>query len=154
LLIKDKYTIKNMSNYTLRYTSQDDDDVLRAPALPGDVGVDIEAISVHKRISNRTVMYETGIAVEPPEGTYVEIVPRSSIVKTGYVLANSMGIVDRGYRGTLKIVLTKVDPTKPDLITPFKVCQLVLRPYLPITLKRVKELTPTVREDAGFGSTN
>ena len=54
-------------------------------------------------------MYDSYISVQPPEGYYFEIVPRSSISKLGYILTNSIGIIDPSYRGTLKVVLTKIN---------------------------------------------
>ena len=72
-------------------------------------------------------MFDTGICIQPPDGFYTEIVPRSSISKTGYILANSIGIIDPTYRGSLKIVLTKVDPTAQDLKLPFTKFQIILR---------------------------
>ena len=72
-------------------------------AHPSDIGYDLTAIDIFKKISNRTTLFETGIAVSPPQGYYLEIIPRSSLSKTGYMLANSVGIIDPDYTGTLKI---------------------------------------------------
>ena len=54
-------------------------------------------------------MYDTGIQVKPQYGYYFEIVPRSSLSKSGYILANSIGIIDPSYSGNLYIVLIKID---------------------------------------------
>lgn len=123
-------------------------------ALDGDVGIDITAVCVHKVLSTHTVMYDTGICIQPEDGYYVEIVPRSSIVKTGYILSNSIAIIDQKYRGSLKIVLTRVDPTVPALQLPFTLCQLILRKAETIEPVLVDELDDTVRGNGGFGSTN
>jgi len=132
-----------------------------------EVGFDLTAISFIKKLNEFTFMYDTGIAVEPPPGYYVEIVPRSSIGKTGFVLANSVGIIDPSYRGTLKIVLMDVGSTarllqnqrhhvqyigRP-LTCPFTLTQLVLRKMIPAKIEVVEELTDTIRGDGAFGST-
>lgn len=68
----------------------------------------------------KIIMYDTGIAVCPPDGYYTEVVPRSSLSKTGYMLANSVGIID-AYQGCLK------GDDLDDLSLPFKGFQLILR---------------------------
>jgi len=117
-------------------------------------GYDLTVIKLDKKLTSKTFMFDTGIQVAPPPGYYTEILPRSSIVKTGYMLANSVGVIDSNYRGNLKIVLTKVDPDCPDLQPPFKVCQLVLRKYENYTVMEVEKLDETERGDGGFGSSD
>ena len=103
------------------------DAVVPSAATKGDVGYDLTAIELVKKMGKNTYMYDTGICVEPPVGFYTEIVPRSSIVKTGYVLSNSVGIIDPHYSGSLKVCFTKVDESMPDLEVPFTKCQLLLK---------------------------
>lgn len=138
---------KMQFNYT---TSHDD---LKSPALSGDVGMDLSCISIYKKLSSNTIMYDTGISVSPPSGYYFEVVPRSSMIKYGYTMPNSMGIIDPGYTSTIKVVLTKIDSELPDLECPFSVCQLILRPALVPTPVKVDSLEETERGDRGFGST-
>ena len=101
-------------------------------------------------------MYDSYISVQPPDGVYFEIVPRSSISKTGYILTNSIGIIDPSYRGTLKVVLTKIDDTKPDIELPNKRFQLIPRTFISnmFEVSNVDELSNTKRGDGGFGSTD
>ncbi len=125
-------------------------------AGPNEVGYDLEALSCDKIINDNTYMYDTGIQVEPPDGYYLEIIPRSSIVKTGHMLANSVGIIDPTYRGNLKIVLTRTSITAEKLKMPFTKCQLVVRKMenFPIVDIGMKEWDETIRGDGGFGSTD
>ena len=138
----------------LNYTTTLPNASLLKHALENDVGLDLTALKVHKKIGEKTTMYDTGICVQPPEGYYTEIIPRSSISKTGYMLSNSIGIVDPGYSGSLKIVLTKIVKSLLDLQVPFTVCQLILRPALNMVPIEVTKLQETSRGDRGFGSTN
>jgi dUTP pyrophosphatase len=138
----------------LYYSSSGNNIILPTPARRGDVGIDITAISEYKRIGKKTIMYETGISVHTDDEYYIEIVPRSSIVKTGYILSNSIGVIDQGYTSTLKIVLTKVDDSLPDIEVPFTLCQLVLRPYLKIVPQTIDIHRETQRGVGGFGSTD
>jgi dUTP pyrophosphatase len=122
-----------------------------------DVGYDLTIIEKVKNIGSKTAMYDTGIVVSPPFGFYTKIVPRSSLTKSGYILTNSMGIIDGTYRGTLKICLSKIDDKIEDLKLPFKCCQLILEKhmhYLTEEIDNINDLGITARNDGGFGSTN
>lgn len=82
-------------------------------------------------------LYDTGIKVEPPTGYYCEIVPKTSIVEHGVMMANGVGIVDPSYRGTLKVCL--VGET---LKCPFNLFQLILRPIPPdFKVTKVKSIS-------------
>jgi dUTP pyrophosphatase len=120
-----------------------------------DVGYDITAITIAKQLTPLTVMYETGISLNIPLGYYVEMIPRSSLSKSGYVFSNSIGVIDPSYTGTLKVALTKVDDDKEDLVLPARVAQIILKPYIFSTSyiadKKTKLITQ--RGTGGFGST-
>lgn len=128
--------------------------VVPTKAHDSDIGYDLTAIDIFKHISRRITLFETGIAVSPPNGYYMEIVPRSSMSKTGYMLANSIGTIDPEYTGTLKIALIKIDDDLPDIKLPFTTCQLVLRKAEYSNIAQIEKLKETVRGDGGFGSTD
>jgi deoxyuridine 5'-triphosphate nucleotidohydrolase len=120
-----------------------------------DVGYDLTAVAISKQLTPMTTMFETFVSVDIPLGYYVEIVPRSSLSKSGYMLANGTGIIDPGYTGTLKVALIKVDPSMPNLELPACVCQIILKQnvvsdaYNATGTRRVV----SVRGAGGFGST-
>ena len=121
-----------------------------------DVGYDLTIVSEFKRFSSNSCLYETGVRVVPPKGYYYQVVPRSSLSKSGYILSNSIAIIDPGYTGTIKIALTRVDTELPELSLPFRCAQLVLAPFIHCRLmtSRVKLSTDqTARSDGAFGST-
>ena len=139
-----------------------EDAVIPTKAHESDIGYDLTLVAFEKELINvftdsgmdpRVLMYDTGIAVMPEKGYYVEIAPRSSISKTGYILANSIGIIDPDYRGSLKVALIKVDKYAPTLPLPFKGFQLIVRKAEESSIQQVDELDETVRGDGGFGST-
>jgi dUTP pyrophosphatase len=132
------------------------DAVVPKKAGENEVGYDLTAITLDKPLSENTYMFDTGIQVKPPDGYYLEIVPRSSIVKTGYMLANSVGIIDPTYRGNLKIVLTKTSKMSPPLSLPFTKCQLVLRKMETSSIVDIGDVEweQTTRGSGGFGSTD
>jgi dUTP pyrophosphatase len=116
-----------------------------------DTGYDLWLIEKVKE-ENGMVMYDTGIAVQPPIGYYFELVGRSSISKSGYIMANSIGIIDGSYRGSLKVALIKVNKDMPDLELPCRLVQLIPRQFLHLEAQEVEELDDTKRGDGGFGS--
>ena len=138
----------------LKFKQHSNDAVIPTKAGPNEIGYDLTIINAIKRINSTTTMYDTYISVEPTDGLYTEIIPRSSIIKSGYMLTNSIGIIDPTYRGTLKIVLTKVCPEAKPLKLPCKLCQLVPRQIIETTTEIITDLSDTYRQDGGFGSTD
>lgn len=135
----------------------DKDAVIPFKKRASDVGMDLTLIKLSKKIGDKTFMYDTGIIVSPEFGFYTKIIPRSSLVKSGYVLSNSVGIIDGTYLGTLKIVLTKVDDSFPDLTLPFCCTQLIMDRHIHYNMEEVEDvkmLGMTTRGDRGFGSTS
>ncbi|NJL70411.1 MAG: hypothetical protein HC888_01775 [Candidatus Competibacteraceae bacterium] len=119
------------------------------------------------------VQYRTGIAVEPPAGYHVELFPRSSVSKTDLVLANSIGLIDEGFRGEI-LLRFKIVPlvNKPlnlsdvefDELDEYlrkncnlygrgdRIGQLVLRKTEHYKIEEVETLSTTERGEGGFGS--
>lgn len=122
-------------------------------AHASDAGYDVTLIGIEKTVGNVT-FYKTGLSVEPSHGYYVEIVPRSSISKTGYILANSVGIIDASYRGELLVALMKIDPEAKELELPKKMVQLIPRYNIYTDVTSVDDICETMRNMGGFGSTN
>lgn len=120
---------------------------------PSDTGFDVTLTGISKRYG-KTMLCSTGLKVKPPEGYYFDLVPRSSIVKTGYVQANSVGIIDSDYRGEILVPLIKVDDDKPDLEFPIRLSQLVPRKLHHMEPVQVVELDETERGVKGFGSSD
>jgi dUTP pyrophosphatase len=86
---------------------------------------------------------------ETPSAFY--LYPRSSISKTHLRLANSVGIIDRGYRGNICAMFD----VKESFIAPkgtrfVQICEPSLEPFKVVI---VSELNETLRGEGGFGST-
>lgn len=96
--------------------------------------------------------YSTGLRVQPDTGYYFELVGRSSISKSGHMLANNIGIIDASYTGPVIAALRKVDATAPDLVLPARLVQLI--PRQRVHLAAVEgDVETTQRSVGGFGST-
>jgi deoxyuridine 5'-triphosphate nucleotidohydrolase len=116
-----------------------------------DTGYDLCIVEKVKE-ENGMILYDTGIAVQPPMGYYFELVGRSSISKTGYIVANSIGIIDASYTGSLKVALIKVNKDAPDIQLPARIVQLIPRQLIHLDAIEVKDLNDTTRAEGGFGS--
>lgn len=79
--------------------------------------------------------------------------PRSSIWKTGMVLANSTATIDEGYTGEIMAVFYHVMPEMPRYKIGDKVLQITIGVSEPIEFTEVNELDETSRGSGGFGST-
>jgi deoxyuridine 5'-triphosphate nucleotidohydrolase len=145
----------NMERPTLKYVKMCEQAVTPTKANYSDVGYDITVIGEHKKLCGSTSLYKTGIKLDIPLGYYVELAPRSSLSKSGYMLANSIGIIDCSYTGELLVALAKIDGDAPAIEYPFRCCQLIMRKQIFPDMVELKaeELGSTVRGDGGFGST-
>lgn len=121
---------------------------------PSDAGLDISVVGMCKSIDENTALYETNISVDIPNNMWGMLVPRSSICKTGFMMSNSVGVIDNGYQGTIKVALTRVNP---DAIIefPFRCAQLILVPQVyPFIKINTGKNNGTIRGAGGYGSTN
>lgn len=90
--------------------------------------------------------------------------PRSSIVKTPFRMANSVGIIDAGYRGEIMAVVDNIDAANndmkvcierhmPPMSRVFQICAPSLEPFFVRIVEHECELGVTERGSGGFGST-
>lgn len=148
-------------------------------AHPSDVGADVKALHTcavqgdgtehkletisdchalrDKRIDVAKIKIDTGVHATPPEGYYIELVPNSRLSKTPFMYANSFGVIDPGYTGSMRVILNPVNRITPDDLAPFLpgrvVGQLILRKLQQAEFEQVEELKITERGSGGFGST-
>ena len=98
-------------------------------------------------------MIDTGVAVEIPEGWVGIVVPRSSLGKRRLMIANTVGVIDSDYRGTIKMNLLNMSNETQPIDNFERLCQLVVVPhYNPNDIEIVDSLTDTDRGEGGFGS--
>lgn len=128
--------------------------VIPSYAKDGDAGMDLTATSIVE--TEDYVQYGTGLSVEIPEGYVGLIFPRSSISKISLVQANSVGVVDSGYRGEILVRFKRILNPITNLYFPHysvleRIAQLIIIPYPQIELEEVEELSLTERGSGGFG---
>lgn len=127
--------------------------VVPSYAKVGDAGLDLTCVSMES--NEMYIEYDTGLAVELEDGYVGLVFPRSSISKYHLNLANSVGVVDSGYRGSIKLRFKKtLDKSWENLYNVGdKVGQLIIMPFPKVELVEVAELSDSVRGSGGFGST-
>ena len=79
--------------------------------------------------------------------------PRSSISKTPLRMANSVGIIDAGYRGNIKVAVDNISDKGYTVSKGQRLFQICAPDLGPIDLELVEELSASSRGQSGFGST-
>jgi deoxyuridine 5'-triphosphate nucleotidohydrolase len=116
-----------------------------------DSGYDLHLVKKIK-VQASVHYFDTGIQVQPENGYYFDLVGRSSISKTGWMIANNIGIIDASYTGTVIVALVKIDPDALEIELPCKLVQLIPRQLILMEPIEVDSLNDTERGDKGFGS--
>lgn len=127
------------------------------------VGYDLHAhiLSEHGRPSKMlappcsTINVATGLAVEPPPGHFIFVIPRSGLGKYSLSVTNSPGLIDPDYRGELRVLVYNGSYINQYIEHGTRIAQMLVLPAVPIVIQEVElqELSKTNRGDQGFGST-
>jgi dUTP pyrophosphatase len=112
-------------------------------------------LGVKARMTKFYFDYENGNRIEKSESCHFWLAPRSSISKSGVRQANSIGVIDRSYRGVLMgAVLANVRQTTVEAGTRlFQILAPDMGNIAKVVLKPLSELDETSRGEGGFGST-
>ena len=118
-------------------------------------GYDLVANHPFTLEQGESTLVGTGLRVEFPSGCYGKIEARSGLaVRDGVqVLA---GVIDPDYRGEIKVALTTIKREQKQYEKGERIAQLIIIPFLSPPIERVEfidDLTRTVRQEGGFGST-
>lgn len=101
-----------------------------------------------------TVFVKTGIAMEVPKGCAGLIYARSGMAcKRDLAPANKVGVVDSDYRGEITVALHNHGKIPQTIEHGERIAQFIITPVLQPSYKAVQELTDTIRNTGGFGST-
>ena len=119
----------------------------------GDAGLDLYILEDIHFESGETKAIKLGISCEPEDGTAYYLFPRSSISKTPLRMANSIGLIDGGYRGEIMAVCDNIKSEPYTAKKGQRLFQLVATDSSPIQYELVEELEMTTRGTGGFGST-
>ena len=110
-----------------------------------------EAVTV---LPGETVFISTGIALEVPAGCAGLVYARSGLAcKRGLAPANKVGVVDSDYRGEILVALHNHGSVPQTVENGERVAQFVITPVLTPAYEVAEELSDTLRNQGGFGST-
>lgn len=118
-----------------------------------DAGIDLmitKSVTVHP---HEIQVVSTEVCGELPPNTFGMVAVRSSVGLKGIGLANTPAIIDEGYRGEIKLALINNGRCSVHIPKGDRVAQLIVVPYVPVTINIVDSLNTTERGTNGFGST-
>ncbi|GMH58759.1 hypothetical protein TrST_g5227 [Triparma strigata] len=122
-----------------------------------DSGWDLHFPSAVTVAAGETKIIDLRISIDARDREGAEtafwITPRSSIYKTPLRMANSVGLIDKGYRGTLKVVVDNIKGEEYTIEKGERLFQVVGKDLKPWDWESVETLDETERGDGGFGST-
>ncbi len=130
---------------------------LPAYATAGAAGMDLRAF-----LPDGPLLFEkgdiklisAGFHVELPQGTEMQIRPRSGLaLKHGFLIPNAPGTVDEDYRGVVMIGLYYIGSAPFTIQHGERIAQAVIADVVRYSTVEVTELSDTIRGNGGFGST-
>ena len=98
-----------------------------------------------------TVAVRTGLAMELPSTHGALVEDRSGLAVRG--ITTLAGVIDPGYRGELKIVLTNLTPMAQVIAPGHRIAQLRIVERIEATFEETDTIADTERGEGGFGST-
>lgn len=120
-----------------------------------DAGLDLYVPEGQTVLVRRGAVYtiDLGVRVAIPDGYYGQLALRSSAGKKGLAIPHGVGVIDSGYRGNLKVLVTAL--TEPVLVAARdRICQLIILPLPPVNVEFGVADDKTDRGVGGFGSTD
>ncbi len=124
-------------------------------AHPGeDLGYDIYAAEDVRIPARGQAIVSTGIAIEltsasgDPMGALLR--DRSSMASRRLVLTG--GVIDAGYRGEIRVLMENLADAPAEIHAGDKIANLIPYPVLTGSVEVVEDLSETLRQAAGFGS--
>jgi dUTP pyrophosphatase len=98
-----------------------------------------------------TLSVRTGLALELPSSHGALVEDRSGLALRG--VTTLAGVIDPGYRGELKVIITNLGP-EPQTIAPgHRIAQLRVVERIQASFEETDMLAETTRGQGGFGST-
>ena len=125
----------------------------------GDAGFDIYVTQDYLVEGKKMCKIDTGIACEAWSDdrktniSFFTFRQDLQLLKTPLRLANSVGIIDKGYRGNLFGCFDNISENPYKIHEGIRLLQICAPNLEPITYELVEELTETTRGAGGFGST-
>lgn len=118
----------------------------------GDAGADLRAAESVLVEAGGRARVDTGVTVELPEN-FVGLVWSRSGLSSEHGIEVGAGCIDQGYRGSVEVVLYNHSEEDYAVQRGDRIAQLLLVPVARAVFIPSDELSESVRETQGFGST-
>jgi len=137
----------------LKVKRLDKDAKLPTKATPGSVCYDVYSTKriLFSPMERATV--PTGLAFKLPQGTGMDLRPRSGLASRGLIILNSPGTIDGDYRGELLVSCMNLSNGNILVSEGDRIAQIRLFKEVYFEFDEVEELGKTERGKGGFGST-
>ena len=117
----------------------------------GDLAADLYAAEGVTLAAGETRPVPTGIALEFPATHGALVEDRSGLAVRG--VTTLAGVIDPGYRGEIKVVMTNLGTAPVELKAGDRIAQLRIVARIEASFEEVEELGGAARGAGGFGST-
>lgn len=118
-----------------------------------DAGADLYSIEEGWLNPGKRKLFDTGVAIELPTSYVGLVCPRSGLaVSAGISVINAPGVVDSGYRGTIKVNLINLGDQPYHVSLMDKIAQLVIQQVIFPEFENSDSLSETDRGINGHGS--
>jgi dUTP pyrophosphatase len=117
----------------------------------GDLAADLYAVVGAMIATGSTMAVATGVAMEFPATHGALVEDRSGLAVRG--VTTLAGVIDPGYRGEIKVVMTNLSATTVEIKAGDRIAQLRIVRRIEAEFEEVTELVEAPRGAAGFGST-
>jgi dUTP pyrophosphatase len=117
----------------------------------GDLAADLYAVTAATLNPGVTLPVATGVAMEFPSTHGALVEDRSGLAVKG--VTTLAGVIDPGYRGEIKVVMTNLGTSAVEIKAGDRVAQLRIVRRIQAAFEEVSELVEAPRGPKGFGST-
>ena len=119
--------------------------------LAADVYASADVTLARAGGAGSTAAVPAGIAMEFPSTHGALVEDRSGLAVRG--VTTLAGVIDPGYRGELKVVVTNLSPVPVEIKAGERIAQLRIVQRIEAAFEEVAELAEAARGQRGFGST-
>ena len=135
----------------IKFKKLNKDAVVPVFSHDGDAGMDIYCDADVVVFPGEVVAVPTGISMELPAGYVALIWDRSGLAfKNG--IKTMGGVLDSGFRGEVKVIMTNLSSEKFEAKKGSRVAQMLIQKYEVPDIEITEELSDSARGEGGFGS--
>lgn len=121
-------------------------------AKAGDAGMNLYSAEDLVLKGGERQAIKTGIKMEIPDG-YVGLIWDRSGMAFNNGIKTMAGVIDCGYRGEVKVVLTNLSQEDFEIKKGYKIAQMIIQKFESPKIEIADSLSSSERGDGGFGST-